>query len=75
MQYCPHDYQKFAIDFIETHPQAAVLLGCGLGKTSVALTALNDMMFDSFEVRKPLIIAPIRVCKMHGRRRSENGIT
>lgn len=63
MQYCPHDYQKFAIDFIETHPQAAVLLGCGLGKTSIALTALNDMMFDSFEVRKPLIIAPIRVCK------------
>ena len=63
MQYCPHDYQKFAIDFIETHPQAAVLLGCGLGKTSIALTALNDMMFDSFEIRKPLIIAPIRVCK------------
>ena len=21
MQYKPHDYQKFAVDFIETHPQ------------------------------------------------------
>lgn len=63
MQYNPHDYQKYAIDFIETHPQAAVLLGCGLGKTSIALTALNDLMFDRFEVRKPLIIAPIRVCR------------
>ena len=51
MQYSPHDYQKYAIDFLETHPQAAVLLGCGLGKTSITLTALNDLMFDRFEVR------------------------
>lgn len=63
MQYKPHDYQKFAVDFIETHPQAAVLLECGLGKTSITLTTLNDMMFDRFEIRKVLIIAPIRVCK------------
>ena len=63
MQYKPHDYQKFAVDFIETHPQAAVLLECGLGKTSITLTALNDMMFDRFEVHKVLIIAPIRVCR------------
>jgi superfamily II DNA or RNA helicase len=63
MKYNPHDYQKYAIDFIEKNPQAAVLLECGLGKTSITLTALNDMMFDRFEVRKVLIIAPIRVCK------------
>ena len=63
MKYNPHDYQKFAIDFIEAHPQAAILLGCGLGKTSITLTALNDLMFDSFDVQKPLIIAPIRVCR------------
>lgn len=63
MQYNPHDYQKYAIDFIETHPQAAVLLECGLGKTSITLTALSNLMFDRFEIRKVLIIAPIRVCK------------
>ena len=63
MEYKPHEYQKYAIDFIETHPQAAILLGCGLGKTSITLTALNNLMFDSFVVRKPLIIAPIRVCR------------
>lgn len=63
MKYNPYDYQKYAIDFIEKNPQAAVLLECGLGKTSITLTALNDMMFDCFEVRKVLIIAPIRVCK------------
>lgn len=63
MQYKPHDYQKFAVDFIKTHPEAAVLLECGLGKTSVTLTALNDMLFDSFDIHKVLIIAPIRVCR------------
>ena len=63
MQYKPHDYQKFAVDFIETHPEAAVLLECGLGKTSITLTALNDMMFDRSEIHKVLIIAPIRVCR------------
>lgn len=63
MQYKPHDYQQFTIHFIETHPEAAVLLECGLGKTSITLTALNDMMFDRFEVHKALIIAPIRVCR------------
>ena len=63
MQYKPHDYQQFATHFIETHPEAAVLLECGLGKTSITLTALNDMMFDRFEVHKVLIIAPIRVCR------------
>ena len=34
------------MDFIETHPQAAVLLECGLGKTSITLTALNDMTYS-----------------------------
>lgn len=63
MEYNPHDYQKYAIDFIETHPEVAVLLECGLGKTSITLTALNNLLFDSFEIRKVLIIAPIRVCR------------
>ena len=46
MQYKPHDYQQFAVDFIETHPQAAVLLECELGKTSITLTALNGMTYS-----------------------------
>lgn len=32
MKYEPHEYQKYAIDYIETHPFAAVLLDMGLGK-------------------------------------------
>lgn len=61
MKYNPHDYQKYSIDFIENNPIAALLLSCGLGKTSITLTAINDLMFDSFEVSKVLVICPIRV--------------
>lgn len=63
MKYEPHDYQKYAIDYIETHPISAVLLDMGLGKTSITLTALNDLLFDSFELRRILVIAPLRVAR------------
>ena len=63
MKYEPHEYQKYAIDYIETHPIAAVLLDMGLGKTSITLTAIGDLLFDSFEVHKVLVIAPLRVAR------------
>ncbi len=63
MKYEPHDYQKYAIAFIENHPVSAVLLDMGLGKTSITLTAINDLLFDSFLVHKVLIIAPLRVAR------------
>ena len=37
MRYAPHDYQAYAIDYIETHPIATVFLDMGLGKTSITL--------------------------------------
>lgn len=64
MRYEPHEYQKYATEYIETHPVAAVLLECGLGKTSITLTAINNLMFDRFDVHKVLVIAPIRVAKL-----------
>ena len=63
MKYEPHEYQKYAIDYIETHPFAAVLLDMGLGKTSITLTAIGDLLFDSFEVHRVLVIAPLRVAR------------
>lgn len=63
MEFRPHAYQKYAIDYIKTHPVAAILLSCGLGKTVTALTAIDDMLHDSFEIRKALIVAPIRVAQ------------
>ena len=63
MKYNPHEYQKYAIEFIKEHPIAAILLDMGMGKTSIVLSALNELMYDSFEVTKVLIIAPLRVAR------------
>ena len=63
MRYSPHEYQRYATEYIETHPVAAVLLDMGLGKTSITLTVLNNLLFDSFEVRRILVIAPLRVAR------------
>lgn len=63
MKYNPHDYQKYAVGYIESHPIAAVLLDMGLGKTSITLTAIASLLFDSFEVHKILILAPLRVAR------------
>ena len=63
MKYNPHKYQRFCIDFIKNNPIAAILLDMGMGKTSLTLTAIMELMYDSFEVSKVLIIAPLRVAK------------
>ena len=63
MKYVPHDYQRYVTDYIKTHPVAAVLLDMGLGKTSITLTALLDLLFDSFEAHRVLVIAPLRVAR------------
>ena len=63
MIYSPHDYQRYAIDYILEHPIAAVFLDLGLGKTSITLTALDQLLFDRFEAHRVLIIAPLRVAR------------
>ena len=64
MEFKLHDYQKYAIEFIESHPIAAVILQMGLGKTVCTLTAIEHLMYDTFEVSKVLIVAPLRVAKV-----------
>ena len=64
MEFKPHDYQKYATEFIESHPIAAVILQMGLGKTVCTLTAIEPLMYDTFEVSKVLIVAPLRVAKV-----------
>ena len=63
MNFIPHNYQQYAIDYIESHSISAVLLDMGLGKTSITLTAINDLLFDSFDVHKVLVVAPLRVAR------------
>ncbi|MBY0752226.1 DEAD/DEAH box helicase [Streptococcus sp. 2018037] len=56
-----HNYQVVAKDFIIGHPNAAVILDMGMGKTATTLSAVNELMFDRFEVTRVLVIAPLRV--------------
>ena len=59
MNFTPHPYQQHAIDFILSHSACGLLLD--LGKTVITLTALQELIFDRFEIDRVLIIAPIRV--------------
>ena len=63
MKYCPHDYQTYATNFILQHPISAVFLDMGLGKSVITLTAIFDLVLDSFLIRKVLVIAPLRVAR------------
>ncbi len=63
MNFTPHAYQQYSVDYIIAHPTAALFLDCGLGKTVIALTAIFDLTLDSFQIRKVLIIAPLRVAR------------
>ena len=58
-----HEYQNYCVEFLKTHPEAMLIIEMGMGKSISALTAILDLMFDSFDVNKVLIIAPLRVCR------------
>ena len=46
-----------------TQSQYSCLIWAWVDKTVTTLTAINDLLFDSFEVHKILIIAPLRVAR------------
>ena len=62
IKYVPHDYQKYATEFIIEHPACGLYLDLGLGKTVICLSALWELLLDYFEIGRVLVIAPIRVC-------------
>ncbi len=63
MKFIPHDYQSFAVEHILDHETAALFLDMGLGKTAITLSAIERLMYQSFEVSKVLVIAPLRVAR------------
>ena len=63
MQYRPHDYQTYAKDFVLGHPYCGLILDMGLGKSVITLTALWDLILDSFDLRRVLVVAPKRVAE------------
>ena len=62
MKYQPHDYQKYATQFIIDHPVAAILLQMGLGKSVITLTAIQQLL-ASGSVHRVLVIGPLRVAR------------
>ncbi|SHH58900.1 SNF2 family N-terminal domain-containing protein [Clostridium grantii DSM 8605] len=56
-----HEYQKYSVEFIIENSTAAIFLDCGLGKTIISLTAINDLIFDYFDIHRILVICPLRV--------------
>lgn len=62
-KFIPHEYQRYAAEYIITHPVTALLLDMGLGKTVTTLTAVNELIYDYFEISKVLVIAPLRVAR------------
>lgn len=63
MKFIPHAYQRFCINRLIDDKALGLLLDMGLGKTVIALTAINDLKFNRFLVRKVLVIAPKKVAE------------
>jgi len=63
MEFKPWAYQAFAIDKIIEQPEAGLFLSMGLGKTIITLTAIEELLYDRFEIVKVLVIAPLRVAQ------------
>lgn len=63
MRFNPHNYQQYAISFIEKHDISAVLLDMGMGKTAITLMAVEYLMYEQFEVYKVLVVCPLRVTR------------
>ncbi len=59
----PHEYQKYCINRCITDNKLGLFLDMGLGKTAITLTAINDLKYNRFQVRKVLVIAPKRVAE------------
>lgn len=63
MEFKPHAYQAHCIQKIEEIPKLGLFLDMGLGKTVTTLTAVKDLKYNRFEVRKVLVIAPKKVAE------------
>lgn len=63
MKFEPHDYQRYCINRLISEENLGLFLDMGLGKTVITLTAMNDLRYNRFKVRKVLVIAPKKVAE------------
>lgn len=61
MKFVPHDYQRYCINRLLSDRALGLFLDMGLGKTVITLTAVNDLRYNRFLVKKALVIAPKKV--------------
>lgn len=59
----PHDYQRHCISKIIEIKKIGLFLDMGLGKTVTTLTAIRELKYNRFQVRKVLVIAPKKVAE------------
>jgi len=63
MKFSPHAYQAYCIQRAINEDKLGLYLDMGLGKTIITLTAIADLKYNRFQVRKVLIIAPKKVAE------------
>lgn len=63
MKYEPSEPQRIAGKFLDTHPDAFLLMGMGLGKTATVLNFIQEQVAYGFS-KGALIVAPLRVCNL-----------
>jgi len=63
MIFKPHAYQAYCIQKIVEIRKLGLFLDMGLGKTVTTLTAVKELKYNRFEVRKVLVIAPKKVAE------------
>lgn len=63
MKFIPHPYQQFCIQQVIQKPAIGLFLDMGLGKTAITLTAVSELKYGRFQVRRILVIAPKKVAE------------
>lgn len=63
MEFKPHPYQKYCITKILEINKIGLFLDMGLGKTVTTLTAIRELKYNRFLIRKVLVIAPKKVAE------------
>lgn len=74
MNFHPHEYQEIAIQRIIDHTHYGLLLDMGLGKTVSTLIAIEQLMYDYFDIKKVLLIAPKKVAESTWAQETKNGV-
>lgn len=63
MKYIPHPYQQHCEQRIVDEPAVALFLSMGLGKSVIALSAIQRLKYERFAICRALVIAPLKVAE------------